>query len=112
MVRLGPLAIGRAKLEPGWRWSSDVKPIVRTAWCQSHHLHVLLAGTFGVEMEDGERAEFAVGDVFEIPPGHDAWVVGAGCYRRPSSTTPATASRWRRPLDELDGLPSGSAKRL
>ena len=75
-VRLGPLAIGRATLEPGWRWSSDVKPIVRTTWCQSHHLHVLLAGALGVEMEDGERAEFAVGDVFEIPPGHDAWVVG------------------------------------
>jgi class 3 adenylate cyclase len=76
MVRLGPLAIGRATLEPGWRWSSDVKPIVGTEWCQSRHLHVLLAGTFGVEMEDGERAEFAAGDVFEIPPGHDAWVVG------------------------------------
>ncbi len=76
MVRLGPLAIGRATLEPGWRWSSDVKPIVRTEWCLSHHMHVLLAGTLGVEMEGGERAEFAVGDVFEIPPGHDAWVVG------------------------------------
>ena len=76
MVRVGPLAIGRATFEPGWRWSSDVKPIVRTAWCQSHHLHVLLAGRLGVEMEDGERAEFAAGDVFEIPPGHDAWVVG------------------------------------
>lgn len=98
MVRLGPLVIGRATFEPGWRWLIDVKPIVGTAWCQSHHMHVLLIGSIGVEMEDGERAEFSAGDVFELPPGHDAWVVGnepatlldvagnAGDYGVPSST--------------------------
>jgi class 3 adenylate cyclase len=37
---------------------------------------VLLTGRFAVQMDDGETAEFAPGDVFEIPPGHDAWVVG------------------------------------
>jgi class 3 adenylate cyclase len=76
MVRLGPLAIGRAYLEPGWRWSKDLKPVVGTAWCEAHHLHVLLAGSLGVEMDDGERGEFGPGEVFEIPPGHDTWVVG------------------------------------
>lgn len=76
LVRIGPLVIGRALLQPGWRWSVDIKPIVGTASCQSHHLHILTAGRFAVEMDDGERAEFGPGDVFDIPPGHDTWVVG------------------------------------
>ena len=29
--------IGRFVLEPGWRWSRDVAPIVGTRWCQVHH---------------------------------------------------------------------------
>jgi hypothetical protein len=29
-----------------------------------------------VKMNDGAEAEFGPGDVFAIPPGHDAWVVG------------------------------------
>jgi class 3 adenylate cyclase len=76
VVRIGPLEIGRARLEPGWRWSTSIKPAVGTAWCEAHHLHLLLAGRFGVAMDDGEHAEFARGDVFDVPPGHDAWVVG------------------------------------
>lgn len=27
-------------------------------------------------MDDGETAQFGPDDVFDIPPGHDAWVVG------------------------------------
>jgi class 3 adenylate cyclase len=76
IVHVGPLAIGRARLEPGWRWSDDVKPAVGTELCEVHHLHVLLAGRFAARMADGETAEFGPGDVFDIPPGHDAWVVG------------------------------------
>ena len=75
-VRVGPLAIGRAHLGPGWRWSNDIKPIVGSEWCETHHLHILLSGRFAAQMDDGETAEFGPGDVFEIPPGHDAWVVG------------------------------------
>jgi class 3 adenylate cyclase len=75
-VRVGALSVGRARLEPGWRWSTDVQPAVGTAWCEVHHLHVVLAGRFAVRMVDGEFAEFAEGDVCDIPPGHDAWVVG------------------------------------
>jgi class 3 adenylate cyclase len=76
MAEVGPLAIGRGVLEPGWRWSVDIKPLAGTPSCEIHHLQVLLGGRFGVEMNDGETAEFKPGDVFEIPPGHDAWVVG------------------------------------
>jgi hypothetical protein len=30
LVRLGGGEVGRLVLEPGWRWSSDVKPIAKT----------------------------------------------------------------------------------
>jgi class 3 adenylate cyclase/mannose-6-phosphate isomerase-like protein (cupin superfamily) len=76
LVRLGSLTIGRATFEPGWRWSTSAKPIVGTPWCQVHHLQVLLAGRLAVEMDDGETGEFGPGDVIDVPPGHDAWVVG------------------------------------
>jgi class 3 adenylate cyclase len=70
------LAIGRAVLEPGWRWSTDVKPVVGTRSCLVHHLQLVLAGRLGVRMDSGEEGEFGPNDVIDLPPGHDAWVVG------------------------------------
>jgi class 3 adenylate cyclase len=75
-VEVAGLAIGRATLEPGWRWSIDVKPLVGTSSCQIHHFQMVLEGRFGVRMDDGEEFEFGPGDVIDLPPGHDFWVVG------------------------------------
>src|SRR5260370_34330749 len=68
--------IGRFSLEPGWRWSRDVGPIAHTHSCQIHHLGVVLNGRLCVETDAGEGCEFGVDDVYDIPPGHDATVVG------------------------------------
>ena len=77
LASVGSLVIGRAILEPGWRWSIDVKPMVGTAWCERHHLHVLVRGRFAAQMAGAADPEvFAPGDVFDIPPIHDTWVVG------------------------------------
>lgn len=76
VVDLGTVMIGRARLEPGWRWSSDIKPAVGTASCEIHHLHLLLGGRIAFQMDDGEVHEFEPMDVMDIPPGHDAWVIG------------------------------------
>ena len=76
LARVGGLSIGRGILQPGWRWSIDVKPVANTDSCRVHHLQVLLAGRLRVQMDDGEVADFAPNDVFDIPPGHDAWVIG------------------------------------
>jgi len=69
-------AVGRAVLEPGWRWSEDLKPVVGTRWCQVHHLQLVLAGQLGVQMDGGEELVFGPTSIIDIPPGHDAWVVG------------------------------------
>ena len=76
LASAGALAVGRAILEPGWRWSEDVQQAVGTSSCLVHHFHIVLSGRFGVRLDDGEEAEFGPGDVFETPPGHDTWVIG------------------------------------
>jgi len=76
LVRLGSVTIGRGVLEPGFRWSTSLKPIQGTPSCQIHHLQLLLQGRFHVEMDNGETAEIGPGEVFDVPPGHDVWVVG------------------------------------
>jgi class 3 adenylate cyclase len=76
VVELDDTVVGRMTYEPGWRWSVDVKPIAGTDTCQYHHLGVTLSGRVRAQMPDGTELEIGPGDVFEIPPGHDAWVVG------------------------------------
>src|SRR6188768_4216959 len=68
--------VGRFVFQPGWRWSRDVAPIVGTRSCQMHHQGVVLKGRLRVTTDDGEVCEIGVDDVYDIPPGHDAEVVG------------------------------------
>jgi class 3 adenylate cyclase len=50
--------------------------IAGTASCQLHHLGYSISGTMHVEMADGQAIDIPPASVYEIPPGHDAWVVG------------------------------------
>jgi class 3 adenylate cyclase len=76
LVRLGESNIGRARWEPGWRWSEHLKPMMGTDSCPFHHLGYSISGSLHVEMEDGETLDIPPDCAYEIPPGHDAWVVG------------------------------------
>ncbi|MGZ4962490.1 MAG: cupin domain-containing protein [Limisphaerales bacterium] len=76
VVTVGEMTIGRQKLQPGWSWSSCVKPIAKTEFCQASHLICQVSGRMHVKMEDGSEFEIGPGEVATIPPGHDAWVVG------------------------------------
>ena len=75
-VSLGGVAFGRATLQPGWKWSTCIKPLAKTPSCQAAHLQYHVSGRLYAVMDDGSTAEFGPGDVSSIPPGHDAWVVG------------------------------------
>ena len=76
IVNLDETTIGRIIGKPGWRWSSDVAPIVRTTSCQNRHVGYAIAGHLHVVMDDGTEMDIVTDDAYEIPPGHDAWVVG------------------------------------
>ena len=76
VVELGDMVVGRLAYRPGWRWSTDVKPVVGTSWCEHHHVLLTIAGRFRTAMWDGAELEMGPGDIVEVPPNHDAWVVG------------------------------------
>jgi class 3 adenylate cyclase len=75
-VDVGDLTVGRIVTQPGWRWSTDVRPSVGGEWCEARHVGVVVSGRFEVVMRDGTTLEFGPDDVFEIPPGHDGYTVG------------------------------------
>jgi hypothetical protein len=76
LVTLGGVTFGRGTFQPGWRWSTSVKPLVKTASCEAPHLQYHVSGKLHVQMDDGNEMEFGPGDVSLLPSGHDAWVVG------------------------------------
>lgn len=76
LVDLAGHAVGRGTFAPGWRWSEHVKPIAGTGSCQVEHIGYVLDGRMVVAMDSGGEVEFGPGDVFHMPPGHDAWIVG------------------------------------
>lgn len=77
VVKIGGGTVGRAVLQPGWKWSNDVKPIAKTDLCQAPHSQYMVSGRMHVVMADGTEFEVGPGEVVVIPPGHDAWVVGS-----------------------------------
>jgi hypothetical protein len=56
--------------------SNDVRPLMSTDSCPVLHVGYVLSGGLHVRMHDGSTLDLEPGEVFEIPPGHDAWVVG------------------------------------
>lgn len=76
IVSLEDRVIGRETNQPGWRWSKDVRPVAGTSTCQFHHFGYTVSGRLRIQMLDGLELEVGPGDVYEVPPGHDAWVVG------------------------------------
>jgi hypothetical protein len=76
LIKIGNATVGRGTFEPGWRWSTSVKPITKTESCQAPHFQYHVSGVLRVRMDDGTEFDCRPGDVTNIPPGHDAWVVG------------------------------------
>ena len=75
-VRTGAARVKRIVYQPGFRWSTHMKPITNTDRCMHAHVGFLAHGQIHVEYEDGCIHEFAAPAVVAIEPGHDGWVVG------------------------------------
>ena len=76
VIRLDEVTVGRFAFRPGWRWSRDVAPVVHTRSCQLRHVGYVMSGRLKVMLDDGTELVIGPGDAYEIPPGHDAMVVG------------------------------------
>ena len=80
VYRVGPMLLGRATYEPGWRWSEHVGPATGETSCSVEHVGLVLSGRAAVRMDDGTERVMGPGDFFHVPPGHDSWVVGDEPY--------------------------------
>jgi len=75
-VQIGSITVGRATLQPGWRWTTSIGPLTGDALCQVHHVSLVQSGRICFQLDGGEAAEFGPDTLVDVPPGHDAWVVG------------------------------------
>ena len=76
IANVGDAVIGRFELQPGWRWSQSVKPMVQTDLCEQNHVAYMVSGRLKTKLRDGTEEEQGPGDAVFTPAGHDAWVVG------------------------------------
>jgi quercetin dioxygenase-like cupin family protein len=80
VYEVGPMTVGRAIYEPGWHWSEHVAPRMGASSCPVEHVGIVLAGRLAVRMDSGNERVMSPGELFHVPPGHDAWVVGDEPY--------------------------------
>jgi hypothetical protein len=68
-----------AVFEPGWSWEKDEKPLLgNPPSCPMHHTGYCISGELAVRMVEADaETRITAGDFFEIPPGHDGYVVGS-----------------------------------
>jgi class 3 adenylate cyclase len=76
IVELGDMTVAKAVHEPGWRWSTHVKPMVGGEWCRVRHVGYIVSGRLGIVLEDGASFELGPNDVMDVPPGHDGYTIG------------------------------------
>jgi mannose-6-phosphate isomerase-like protein (cupin superfamily) len=75
VVKVGGKTVTRSTFQPGWKWSKDIGPLAGSDACQAHHFVYIESGTMHVVAGDGTEVEMEAGDIVDIPPGHDAWVL-------------------------------------
>lgn len=98
IVVQGGLTVAHNTHQPGWRWSTHVQPVVGTEWCETYHVGIVFSGRAGYRLATGETFELGPLDLMEIPPGHDAWVLGDV----PFVTIDWTGARgWLAPLEAM-----------
>ena len=102
LIDVGGCLVGRARLEPGWRWSTSVQPLAKTKSCEAPHFQYHVSGRLMVVMDDGTQRECGPGDVSRLGAGHDAWVLGnepvvlvdfQGMAEFAKTTAPGTSAR-------------------
>ncbi len=76
VLEVGGVTVARTVHPPGWRWSKDVRPLVGTERCQARHLGMMSSGRIVIELLDGSTQALEAGALFDVPPGHEAWVEG------------------------------------
>ena len=61
IVKVGDQRVMRLVLQPGWKWSQDIKPTVGTDSCKARHLGVIVSGAVCAKHDDGTELTIRLG---------------------------------------------------
>jgi len=75
-ARAGNGRLKRIVYPVGFRWSTHMKPVVRTEYCMHTHIGFLAQGHIQGVYRDGCTYEVIAPQFAVVEAGHDAWVVG------------------------------------
>ena len=79
IVQVGDASISRNVFQPGAHCAlgGRLLPGNKRAKesCRAHHSGLVVEGRLRIEMDDGSSMDLGPNEVFDIPPGHDGWVV-------------------------------------
>src|SRR5262249_17432847 len=75
LIEVGGFTLGRTTHDPGWRYSTDMAPLVGGGeWCETRHVGIVVQGKLLFMLRDGTQMEYGPDDVYEWPPGPDSVV--------------------------------------
>ena len=89
VVKLGNMNASRLVLQPGWRWSECIKPVVGGDSCQAGHVGVIVAGQMTCIHDDGSEITVRLATPIILP---QAMMAGS------MATSPASCMRSSRPV--------------
>src|SRR5580765_7382756 len=79
VVQVADAAISRNVFQPGAHCALGGRRLIGNhraeESCQAHHSGVVLEGHLHIEMDDGSALDVGPNEVYDVPPGHDGWVV-------------------------------------
>ncbi len=76
IVAAGSGRVKRMIYPPGFRWSTNIKPILNTELCMHAHVGFLARGHIRFQFADGCIVDFVAPQAVVVEPGHEAWIVG------------------------------------
>ena len=82
LVNLTGFTVGRADLRPGWRWSTDVKPLAGTDTCPGTHRSYVVSGRCCASLRMSVVASLTMSTpnrIFRAREWPTALMVAAGC---------------------------------
>jgi hypothetical protein len=59
MVNVGGQRVMKISAKPGWKWSTDIKPVVGTESCQAKHVGVIVEGSITCRHDDGSEMTYS-----------------------------------------------------
>ena len=66
VVKLNNVNASKLVLEPGWKWSTCIKPTVGGDSCQAGHVGVVISGSMTVKHDDGSEITVGAGDAYHF----------------------------------------------